>query len=110
MRCWECPDEIRYTRGCNIGFRQGLGHEALPPLPTTCPVLLTEPVGFSTAHRFSKWLERGSPALSMDQVSHSQLDLADFVAYEIGQGQRNYDDRRERAAKRLAELASKVQT
>lgn len=109
MRCWECPDEVRYNRGCSLGYRQGLGYEARPPLETTCPVLLTEPVGFSSAHRVGKWLERGSPALSMSDVTHSQLDLAEFVAYEVAEGQRNYDERRERSNRRLAELAAKVQ-
>lgn len=92
-----------------MGYRQGLGYEERPPLAATCPVILTEPPGFSTAHRVGKWLERGSPSLSMAEVTHAQLDLAEFVAYEVAEGQRNYDERRERAARRLAELASKVQ-
>ena len=91
-----------------MGFRQGLGYEEKTPLEVTCPVLLREPVGFWAAMRIHKWIERGSPAISLSEVTHSQLELAEFVQAEVQEGEKNYNDRKEKAAARLAELASKM--
>lgn len=92
-----------------MGYRQGLGYEDKAPLEVTCPVILREPTGFWGAMRLHKWIERGSPAISLTDVTHSQLDLAELVQYEVQEGERLYSERKERAAKRLAELASKMQ-
>jgi hypothetical protein len=108
MRCWECPDEVRYRRGCTMGFRQGLGYEGKEALPVSCPVLLAEPAGFWAAMRLHKWIERGSPTITLEQVTHSQLELAELVQHEVHEGEKNYVDRREKANARLAELASKM--
>lgn len=91
-----------------MGYRQGLGYEGKEPLPVTCPVLLREPAGFWSAMRLHKWIERGSPAIALSEVTHSQLELAELVQYEVQEGEKNYTDRKERAAQRLAELASKA--
>ena len=108
MRCWECPDEVRFQRGCSMGYRQGLGYEGKDALPVSCPVLLGEPAGFWGAMRLHKWIERGSPTITLEQVTHSQLELAEFVQYEVQEGEKNYTDRREKANARLAEIASKM--
>ena len=55
-----------------------------------------------------KWIERGSPTITLEQVTHSQLELAEFVQHEVHEGEKNYTDRREKANLRLAELASKM--
>jgi hypothetical protein len=91
-----------------MGFRQGLGYEEKTPLEVTCPVLLREPAGFWGALRLHKWIERGSPAISLVDVTHSQLELAEFVQFEVQEGEKNYAERKEKAAARLAELASKI--
>lgn len=92
-----------------MGFRQGLGYEEKTALPVTCPVLLTEPAGFWSALRLSKWIARGTPSITLEQVTHAQLEMAEFVQHEVEEGQKNYDDRKAKAAAKMAELASKMQ-
>ena len=91
-----------------MGFRQGLGYEGREARDTTCPVLLREPRGFWDALKIHKWIERGSPAISIKDLTHSQLELADFVQHEVAEGEKNYTERKEKAAARLAELAAKM--
>ncbi len=91
-----------------MGFRQGLGYEGKAPNPTTCPVLLREPAGFWSALRLHKWIERGSPSIHLSDITHSQLELAELVQHEVQEGEKNYNERKERAAQRLAELAAKM--
>jgi len=91
-----------------MGFRQGLGHDAMVALPTTCPVLVREPVAFWSALKVAKWIERGSPTVSLSEITHSQLELAEFVQTEVEAGEKNYQDRKEKSAARLAQLASKM--
>ena len=90
-----------------MGYRQGLGYEGKDALPVTCPVLLGEPAGFWGAMRLHKWIERGSPSITLEQVTLALLDL-ELVQHEVQEGEKNYLDRREKANARLAELASKM--
>lgn len=108
MRCWECPDEVRYRRGCSMGYRQGLGYEDRGQLETTCPVITQEPAGFIASLRLSKWIERGTPAINITDVTHAQLELAEFVQYEISEGQKNYDERKNAAAERMHQMAQTI--
>ena len=87
-----------------MGYRQGLDFEYREPLPVTCPVLLMEPAGFWNALKMSKWIARGSPTITVEQVTHSQLELAEFVQHEVDEGQKNYDEQKTKAASRMAEL------
>jgi hypothetical protein len=91
-----------------MGYRQGLGYEEKEAREVSCAVLLTEPHGFWNALKLSKWIARGTPSITLEQVTHAQLELAEFVQHEVEEGQRNYDDRKAKAAARLAELASKT--
>ena len=91
-----------------MGYRQGLGYEGKDALPVSCPVLLGEPAGFWGAMRLHKWIERGSPAIALSDLTHSQLELAELVQHEVQEGEKNYNERKERATQRLAELASKM--
>jgi hypothetical protein len=90
-----------------MGYRQGLGHEGMPPKAVTCPVLLTEPAGFWEANRVGKWIERGSPSVSVRDLTHSQLELATFVQYELQEGVRGYEERKRKSAERIAQLFGK---
>lgn len=92
-----------------MGFRQGLGFEEKEPQAVTCPVLTMEPAGFWNALKMSKWIARGAPVITLEQVTHAQLELAEFVQFEVDEGQKNYDDRKAKAAAKMAELASKMQ-
>lgn len=87
-----------------MGYRQGLGFEEKDALPVTCPVLTTEPAGFWNALKVSKWIARGAPVITLEQVTHAQLELAEFVQYEVEEGQKNYDEHKTKAAARMAEL------
>lgn len=89
-----------------MGYRQGLDYEQRDPLPVTCPVLLMEPAGFWGALKLSKWIARGTPTITVEHVTHAQLELAEFVQHEVSEGQRNYDDQKAKVAKRMAELFS----
>jgi hypothetical protein len=89
-----------------MGYRQGLDFEYKEPLPVTCPVLLMEPAGFWSALKMSKWIARGAPVITLEQVTHAQLELAEFVQYEVEEGQKNYDEHKTKAATRMAELFS----
>ena len=91
-----------------MGYRQGLGHDGMEALPVTCPVLTTEPAGFWNALKMSKWIARGAPVITLEQVTHAQLELAEFVQHEVEEGQKNYDDRKAKANARMAELASRM--
>jgi hypothetical protein len=104
MRCWQCADATRFERGCTYGFRQGLGFEDRPANPVTCPVITQEPEGFWAANRIGKIIERGAPAITMRDITHSQLDLAEFVQFEISEGERAFEDRRTKANERLAAI------
>ena len=97
---------MRHRRGCTQGYRQGLGFEHLPQEPTTCLVLTTEPLGFWSAQRTAKRLERGTPAMSMHDLGHAELDLAEFVMFELQEGDRAYHERRRIANERLAAVAA----
>lgn len=92
-----------------MGYRQGLDYELRDPLPVTCPVLTTEPSGFWNALKLSKWIARGTPTVTLEQVTHTQLELAEFVQYEVDQGEKNYDEKKAKANARMAELAAKMQ-
>lgn len=92
-----------------MGYRQGLGFEDKEALPVTCPVLLNEPAGFWNALKVSKWIARGAPVITLEQVTHAQLELAEFVQHEVDEGQKNYDEKKAKANARVAELASKMQ-
>lgn len=92
-----------------MGFRQGLGYEEKEARAVSCPVLLTEPAGFWSALKLSKWIARGTPSITLEQVTHAQLEMAEFVQHEVEEGQKNYDDRKAKAAAKMAELASKMQ-
>ena len=87
-----------------MGYRQGLGFEEKDALPVTCPVLTTEPAGFWSALKMSKWIARVAPVITLEQVTHAQLELADFVQHEVEEGQKNYDEHKTKAATRMAEL------
>lgn len=76
----------------------------MPQHPITCPVILTEPAGFWAANRLGKIIERGAPAVSMRDITHSQLELAEFVQFELSEGERAYDERRVKASERLAAI------
>lgn len=91
-----------------MGYRQGLGYEEQEQRETSCPVLMLEPAGFWNALRMSKWIARGTPTITLEQVTHVQLELAEFVQFEVDEGQKNYDDRKAKANARLAELAAKL--
>ena len=91
-----------------MGYRQGLGFEEKEALPVTCPVLLNEPAGFWNALKVSKWIARGAPVITLEQVTHAQLELAEFVQHEVEEGQKNYDDRKAKAAAKMAEFASRM--
>lgn len=90
-----------------MGYRQGLGHEGLEPKATTCLVLTTEPAGFWEANRVGKWIERGSPVVTVRDLTHSQLELATFVQYELQEGVRGYEERKRKSAERIAQLFGK---
>lgn len=92
-----------------MGYRQGLDFEQRDPLPVTCPVLTMEPAGFWSALKLSKWIARGTPTITLEQVTYAQLDLAEFVQHEVDEGQKNYDEKKAKANARVAELASKMQ-
>jgi len=104
MRCWQCADATRFERGCTFGYRQGLGFEDLPAKEISCPVILQEPDGFWAANRIGKIIERGAPAITMRDITTSQLDLAEFVQFEIAEGERAFEDRRSKANERLASI------
>ena len=87
-----------------MGYRQGLGHDSMTPLPTTCPVLVSEPAGFWQANRFGKMLERGSPQIALRDLTHAQLELAEIVQYELQEGARAYDENKARSAERMAAM------
>jgi len=76
----------------------------MAPKATTCPVILQEPDGFWTANRLGKIIERGAPAVTMRDITHSQLDLAEFVQFELAEGERAFEDRRSKANERLAAI------
>ena len=90
-----------------MGYRQGLGFEDKAPREVTCLVLTTEPAGFWSANRIGKWIERGTPAVSVRDLTHSQLELATFVQYELQEGSRQYDERKRKSAERIAQLFGK---
>jgi hypothetical protein len=92
-----------------MGYRQGLDFEQRDPLPVTCPVLTMEPAGFWNSLRISKWIARGTPTITLEHITHTQLELAEFVQHEVDEGQKNYDERKAKANARIAELASKMQ-
>jgi len=87
-----------------MGYRQGLGHDSMTPLPTTCPVILDEPAGFWSANRVGKMIERGAPAINLRDLTHSQLELAEVVQYELQEGAKAYDENRTRSAERMAAM------
>lgn len=91
-----------------MGYRQGLGYEARPPLPPTCPVITMEPAGFMSALQLSKWIDRGTPAIAITDVTHAQLELAEFVQYEVSEGQKHYDEKKAKAAERMHQMAEAV--
>lgn len=78
----------------------------MPPLPTTCPVITTEPAGFWDAQRIGKWMERGTPAVSVSDLTFVEIDLAEFVMFELQEGARAYDERRRRANEALERLSA----
>lgn len=82
----------------------------MPPLPTTCPVITTEPRGFWDAQRLGKWMERGTPAVSVSDLSFAEIDLAEFVMFELQEGARAYDERRRRSNEALARLTAHLPT
>jgi hypothetical protein len=90
-----------------MGYRQGLGHEEMEAKPTTCLVLTTEPSGFWEANRVGKWIERGSPMVTVRDLTHSQLELATFVQYELQEGSRRYEERKRKSAERIAQMFGK---
>lgn len=99
---------MRHARGCTEGYAQGLGFEALPPNPTTCPVLLNVPTGFWEAHRMARWLDRGSPSIALSDVGHAALDLAEFVSAELREGVTAYEERKRKTMERLSALTSNL--
>jgi len=90
-----------------MGYRQGLGHEEMEAQPTTCLVLTTEPSGFWEANRVGKWIERGSPVVTVRDLTHSQLELATFVQYELQEGGRRYEEHKRKSAERIAQMFGK---
>lgn len=87
-----------------MGYRQGLGHDSMTPLPTTCPVIVDEPAGFWAANRIGKMIERGAPAINLRDLTHAQLELAEVVQYELQEGAKAYDENRARSAERMAAM------
>lgn len=87
-----------------MGYRQGLGHDSMTPLPTTCLVLVDEPAGFWSANKFGKMIERGSPQIALRDITHAQLELAEVVQYELQEGAKAYDDQRAKSAERMAAM------
>jgi hypothetical protein len=69
--------------------------------PTTCLVLTTEPQGFWEANRI------GTPAVTARDLTHSQLELATFVQYELQEGGRRYEERKRKSAERIAQMFGK---
>ena len=85
-----------------MGYRQGLGYETMGTKPTTCLVITAEPAGFWSANKIGKIIERGSPSLSMRDITHAQFELADIVQFELQEGAKAYDEQREKSAQRMA--------
>jgi hypothetical protein len=82
----------------------------MPALPTSCPVLTTEPSGFWDAQRLGKWIERGTPALHAGDLTFNEIELAEFAIYELQEGARAYDERRRRSNEALARIAATLPT
>lgn len=82
----------------------------MPALPTVCPVLTTEPNGFWDAQRLGKWIERGTPALNASDLTFNEIELAEFVMFELQEGARAYDERRRRSNEALARLTAHLPT
>ena len=97
---------MRHQRGCTEGYTQDLGFDAMPPNPTTCPVLTTTPAGFWEAHRMARWIDRGSPAVALAEVGTASLDLAEFVSAELREGVNAYDERKRKTMERLSNLTA----
>ena len=82
----------------------------MPALPVTCPVLTTEPAGFWDAQRFGKWIERGTPTIAASDLTFHEVDLAEFVLFELQEGARAYDERRQRSNEAFARLTAHLPT
>jgi hypothetical protein len=79
-------------------------------LPVACPVLTTEPAGFWDAQRFGKWIERGTPTIAASDLTFHEVDLAEFVLFELQEGARAYDERRQRSNEAFARLTAHLPT
>lgn len=91
-----------------MGYKQGLGFETREAREQSCLVQTQEPVGFWEANRIGKWIERGSPMVTVRDLTHSQLELSTFVQYELREGSNRYEERKRKSAEAIAKLMGKV--
>lgn len=73
-------------------------------------MLTTEPAGFWDAQRFGKWIERGTPTIAASDLTFHEVDLAEFVLFELQEGARAYDERRQRSNEAFARLTAHLPT